>query len=123
MAYTTPNADGTPGTPNPSLSGAIAAGGRLFTSGMLGIIAGRTTDAAGQSGEILARLGRTMALGKAQWSSVIDSVVYVTSLNEAPAVLDAFRAQTGQALPVGTLVLSGLVNREGVAEIMLTTAK
>ncbi|MCX6543872.1 MAG: RidA family protein [Acidobacteria bacterium] len=123
VAYTTPNADGTPGAPNPSLSGAIAAGGRLFTSGTLGIIPGRTTDAGAQSREILARLGRTMALGKAQWSNVIDSVVYVTSLDEAPAVLDAFRTQTGRALPVGTLVLSGLMNREGVAEIMLTTGK
>src|SRR5262249_11057264 len=33
---TTPNADGTPGTPNPNLSSAIRAGNRLWVSGVLG---------------------------------------------------------------------------------------
>src|SRR5262249_8449157 len=33
---TTPNADGTPGTPNPNLSSAIRVGDRLFVSGILG---------------------------------------------------------------------------------------
>ena len=34
---TTPNADGTPGQPNPVLSSAIKVGPRLFLSGMLGV--------------------------------------------------------------------------------------
>jgi reactive intermediate/imine deaminase len=122
-AYTTPNADGTPGTLNANLSGAIGVGGRLFTSGMLGIVAGKPADAAEQTREILARLGRTAALGGAGWSNVIDSVVYVTDPGNAPAVLDAYRAQAGQKLPVGTLVIAGMVSRDGLAEIMLTTGK
>jgi len=123
VAYTTPSASRTAGTPNPNLSSAIGIGPRLFASGMLGIVAGTTPDPAVQAREILARLGRTIALGGAQWSNVIDSVVYVTDLGNAPAVLDAFRAQVGQALPVGTLVVAGLVSPEGRAEIMLTTGK
>ena len=35
-AITTPNADGTPGTPNPNLSPAIQVGKRLYVAGMLG---------------------------------------------------------------------------------------
>jgi len=123
VAYTTPNTDGTAGVPNANLSGAIGTGGRLFASGMLGIVPGKPPDAAEQTRQILARLGRTIALGGAQWSNVIDSVVYVTDLGKAPAVLDAYRAQAGQRLPVGTLVIAGLVSPEGLAEIMLTTGK
>ncbi|MCX6539774.1 MAG: heme-binding domain-containing protein [Acidobacteria bacterium] len=123
VAYTTPIADGTAGIPSPNLSGAINIGPRLFASGMLGIVPGKTPDAALQAREILARLGRTIALGGAQWSNVIESVVYVTDLGKAPAVLNAFRAQVGPALPVGTLVVSGLVSPGGLAEIMLTTGK
>jgi len=123
VAYTTPSASGAAGTSNPNLSGAIGIGPRLFASGMLGIMPGTTPDARLQTREILARLGRTMALGGARWSDVIDSVVYVTNIGKAPAVLDAFRAQVGPALPVGTLVISGLVSPEGLAEIMLTTGK
>ncbi len=123
VAYTTPTADGRAGTPNPNLSSAIGAGPHVFASGMLGIVPGTAPDAARQTREILARLGRTMALGGATWSNVVDSVIYVTDLGKAPAVLEAFRAQTGQALPVGTLVVTGLVTTEGLAEITLTTGK
>jgi reactive intermediate/imine deaminase len=123
VAYTTPSAAGSTAAPNPNLSGAIGTGRRLFASGMLGIVPGRPPDAAEQTRQILERLGRTIALGGAQWSNVIDSVVYVTDLGKAPAVLDAYRAQAGQRLPVGTLVIAGLVSPEGLAEIMLTTGK
>jgi len=123
VAYTTPSAPGSAAAPNPNLSGAIGHGPRLFVSGMLGIVPGKPPDAAEQTREILARLGRTMSLGGAKWSQVIDSVVYVTDLGKAPAVLDAFRAQVGPSLPVGTLVVSGLVSPAGLAEIMLTTGK
>ena len=123
VAYTTPSAAGRTIAPSPNLSGAIGIGPRLFLSGMMGIVAGAAPDTASQAKEILARLGRTLALGGAHWSNVIDSVVYVTDLGRAPAVLDAFRAQAGPALPVGTLVVSGLVSSDGLAEIMLTTGK
>jgi enamine deaminase RidA (YjgF/YER057c/UK114 family) len=123
VAYTTPTPGGAAGTPNPNLSSAIGIGPRLFASGMLGIVAGKAPDAADQTREILARLGRTMAVGGGQWPNVVDSVVYVTDLGKAPVVLDAFRAQFGRALPVGTLVVSGLVSPAGLVEIMLTTGK
>lgn len=123
VAYTTPPPAGGAAAPNPNLSGAIGNGPRLFVSGMMGIVPGKGPDAAEQSREILARLGRTMALGGARWTDVLDSVVYVTDLGKAPAVLDAYRNQIGGSLPVGTLVVSGLVSPAGLAEIMLMTGK
>ena len=123
LAFTTPNADGTPGKPNPNLSGAIGLGPRLFVSGMMGVVAGKTPDAAQQTAETLARLERTMKLADAGWSHVIDSVVYVSDLAQAPAALQAFLAKSGKALPTGTVVIAPLVSADGRVEICLTTGK
>ena len=69
-AVTTPAADGTPGKPNPNLSSAIAVGPRLFLSGMLGMLPGARPDAAAQTTETLARLGRTLTAGGFAWPHV-----------------------------------------------------
>ena len=122
-ALTMPGADGKPGQPNPNLSSAIAAGGRLFLSGMLGIVPGAPPDARQQARELLTRLGRTMAAGGVSWTHVVDSVVYVTEAAGAPAALEAFREQSGGTLPTGSVVVTGLVSAEGRVEIMLTAGK
>lgn len=122
-ALTTPNADGSSATHNPNLSSAIGIGPRLFLSGMLGMLPGNAADAVSQTRETLARLQRTLAAGGAAWPDVVDSVVYVTDMAQAPAVLEAFRANTARPLPVGTVVGAGLVSPDGRVEIMLTAEK
>lgn len=121
--FTTPAADGTPGTPHPVLSSAIGSGPRLFLSGMLGILPGGAPDPIAQTGETMARLGRTMALAGYSWSNVIDSVIYVTDVSSADAVVSAIAARVGGTLPPGTVVGAGLMNPNGRVEIMLTAGK
>jgi 2-iminobutanoate/2-iminopropanoate deaminase len=121
--FTTPNADGTPGKPNPNLSSAIGVGPRLFLSGMLGIVPGSAPDVTAQTAETLARLGRTLAAGGASWPQVVDSVVYVTDPSSATSVLSTMQKTMGGKLPAGSVVGSGLVSADGRVEIMLTAGK
>jgi len=123
VALVTPNADGTPGRPNPNLSSAIGAGPRLFLSGMLGVLPGNTSDVASQTAETLNRLERTMAHAGFGWPHVTDSVVYVTDMSTAAAVVETFKTRAGGRLPVGTLVGTGLMSPDGRVEIMLTAGK
>jgi 2-iminobutanoate/2-iminopropanoate deaminase len=121
-AVTTPNADGTPGRPNPNLSSAVALGPRLFLSGMLGVLPGAAPDPLAQTAESLARIGRTLTAGGAGWQHVIDSTVYVTDVSSADAVARAVQQKTGRG-SAGTVVGSGLVSADGRVEIMLTAGK
>jgi len=123
VAVVAPNADGTPGRPNPNLSSAIGAGPRLFLSGMLGVLPGNASDAASQTAETLSRLERTMAVAGFGWPHVGDSVVYVTDMSTATAVVEIFKTKAGGRLPVGTLVGTGLMSPDGRVEIMLTAGK
>jgi reactive intermediate/imine deaminase len=122
-AVLTPNADGSPGRPNPNLSSAIRVGPRLFLSGMLGVTAGSTSDAGAQTAETLNRLERTMTAAGFGWSDVAESIVYVTDMSAAPGILKVFAEKSGGRLPAGTLVGTGLVSPEGRVEIMLTAGK
>jgi len=122
-AVSTPNADGSPGRANPNLSSAIHVGRRLFLSGMLGVLPGNASDAAGQTTETLNRLDRTMAAAGFGWADVGESIVYVTDMAAAPEALKVFAAKAGGRLPVGTLVGTGLVSPEGRVEIMLNASK
>jgi 2-iminobutanoate/2-iminopropanoate deaminase len=122
-ALVTPNADGTPGRPNPNLSSAIRVGPRLFLAGMLGVVPGYAADVSAQTTETLNRLERTMASAAFGWADVDESIVYVTDMSAAPDVLKVFAARTGGRLPAGTLVGTGLVSPDGRVEIMLTASK
>lgn len=121
--HVTPNADGSPGRPSPVLSSAIEAGPTLFLSGMLGVAAGADADAATQAKETLDRLERTMKAARYGWADVVDSVVYVTDAASAGAVLEIFRQRAGGRLPVGALVVAGLVSPPARVEIMLTAGR
>jgi 2-iminobutanoate/2-iminopropanoate deaminase len=123
VAVLTPNADGSPGRPNPNLSSAIKAGPWLFLSGMLGVLPGNAADAAGQTRETIGRLERTMSAAGFGWADVAESVVYVTDLASAPDVLRVMSERAGGSLPAGTLVGTGLVAADGRVEIMLTASK
>ena len=123
-AVLTPNADGTPGRANPNLSSAIALGPRLFLSGMLGVVPNQQPDVTAQTGETLARLGRTLEAAGFRWADAFDSTVYVTDVTPAGDVAALLRAKAARPGGLaGTVVGSGLVSADGRVEIMLTAGK
>jgi 2-iminobutanoate/2-iminopropanoate deaminase len=121
--FTTPNADGTPGKANPILSSAIRNGNRLFLSGMLGSTDANTGDAAAQTRETLARLGRTMKAAGFDWGDVVDAVVYLPSVKDFTAMNTAYREVFPKAFPARSTVEAGLVSPDGLVEIMMTAVK
>jgi enamine deaminase RidA (YjgF/YER057c/UK114 family) len=122
-AVTTPNADGTAGTPNPVLSSAIQVGDRLFLSGMLGNTPATKDDAGAQSRETLARLGRTLEAAGFHWSDVVDAVVYLPDLGSVAAMNGAYREVFTKGFPARAVVESGLVAADAKVEIMMTAVK
>ena len=122
-ALTTPNADGSPGTPNPNLSSAVQAGNRLFVSGMLGNAAGNEKDIAAQTRETLARIGRTLRAAGYDWGQVVDSMVYITDLSNFGGMNQAYREVFRAEPPARATVGVGLVNPTGLVEIMVTAVK
>jgi reactive intermediate/imine deaminase len=121
--FTTPSADGTPGKPNPILSSAIRTGDRLFLAGMLGSTEANKGDAAGQTRETLARLGRTMKAAGFDWSDVVDAVVYLPSVKDFAAMNTAYREVFPKGFPARSTVEAGLVSPDGLVEIMMTAVK
>lgn len=120
---TTPGADGTPGKPSPLLSSAIRTGNRLFLSGMMGATDATKGDAAGQTRETLARLGRTLKAAGFEWSDVVDAIVYLPNLEDFAAMNTAYREVFGKSFPARATVKAGLVSPEGLVEIMMTAVK
>jgi len=122
-AITPPNADGTPGAPNPNLSAAVRMGDRLWLAGMLGNTKATENDVAAQTKETLARLGRTLKAAGFGWEQVRESVVYVSDLKHRAAVEKEWAAQFPKQKPAGVLVEAPLVAPDGLVEIMLSAAK
>ncbi len=122
-AITAPNADGSPGTPNPNLSSAVRAGDRLFLSGMLGNTEATKGDAAAQTRETLARIGRALKAAGFSWEQVKEGVVYVSEMKHRAAVEKAWAEQFPKQKPTGVLVETPLVAPDGLVEIMLSATK
>jgi len=122
-AFTTPNADGTPGRPNPNLSSAIRAGSRLYVSGMLGNTDSNRGDTAAQTRETMVRIGRTLKAAGFDWTDVVDGVVYLTDLKGYAAMNEAYRGFFTRAFPARATVEAGLVGPDGLVEIMLTAVR
>jgi 2-iminobutanoate/2-iminopropanoate deaminase len=121
-----PRAPGAPvgGVVGPVLSSAIGVGDRLFLSGMLGNNAGNKDDAAAQTRETLARIGRTLADAGYAWSDVVDAVVYLPRLEDFAAMNGAYREPFGAGpLPARATAQAGLVAPDGLVEIMMTAVK
>jgi aminoacrylate peracid reductase len=121
--FTTPNADGTPGTPNPNLSSAIRAGNRLWVSGVLGNTEATRGDAAAQTRETLARVGRALKVSGFAWEDVREAVVYVSDLQYWPAVAAVWAEQFPKEKPAGVVIETPLVAPDGLVEIMVSAAK
>jgi 2-iminobutanoate/2-iminopropanoate deaminase len=122
-AITTPAADGTPGRPSRLLSSAIAVGNRLYVSGMLGSTAATKGDAAAQTTESLARIGRTLTAAGFDWADVVDGIIYLPDLAHYDAMNGAYRTVFTKTPPARATVRPGLVSPDGLVEIMFVAVK
>ena len=120
---TTPAADGSPGKPSPILSSAIEVGNRLYLAGMLGTTPETAGDAEKQTLEILNRVGRTMKAAGYDWSHVVDGIVYITDVKHYDGMNRAYRTVFGKSFPARATVRAGLVNKDGLVEIMFVAVK
>ncbi|HXG55822.1 MAG TPA: RidA family protein [Vicinamibacterales bacterium] len=108
---------------NPVLSQAIRSGNRLYVSGLLGHNAGNAGDAAAQTKEILARLGKILEAAGYTPADVVDSLVYLTDLAMFADMNTEYRAFFQKDFPARATVGSGLVAPGAVVEIMVTAVK
>lgn len=111
------------GGPNPNLSAAIRAGGRLYVSGTLGVLPEATDDPAAQTRETLKRIGGTLARAGFAWSDVVENVVYLRDVGHFGAMNDAYRGIVPAPYPARTTVQAGLAARDGLVEMMTTAVK
>ena len=122
-AITAPGPDGSPGKPNPNLSGAIKVGNRLYVSGILGNTADNKGDVTAQTRETLARAGRTLKAAGYDWSHVVDGVVYITDVRSFAGMNTGYRTIFTKDFPARATVGTGLVAPDGLVEIMFTAVK
>ena len=123
QAFTTPAADGTPGKPSPILSSAIKSGNKLYVSGILGNMAENKGNTEAQTVEALARIGRTLKAAGYDWSNVVDGIVYITDVPNFDAMNKGYRTIFTKDFPARATVRTGLVNADGLVEIMFVAAK
>jgi enamine deaminase RidA (YjgF/YER057c/UK114 family) len=123
QAFTTPTADGKPGTANPNLSSAISVGNRLWVSGILGNTADNKGDITAQTRELLARVGRTLKAAGFDGGNVVDGVVYITDVKNFSAMNAGYRTVFTKDFPARATVRTGLVAPDGLVEIMFTAVK
>jgi len=122
-AITTPNADGSAGTPNANLSSAIRVGNRLYLSGTLGNTADNKTDAKAQTAEAMTRIARTLKAAGFGWTNVVDSVVYLPDVAKYQDMNAAYRAAIAKDFPARATVGTGLMGADALVEIMMTAVK
>jgi reactive intermediate/imine deaminase len=122
-AFTTPGADGKPGTKNPNLSSAIKAGNRLYVSGTLGNTADNKGDVKAQTAEAVARIGRTIKAAGFDWKDVVEGVVYLPDLTKFNDMNASYREAFGKDFPARATVGAGLMGADGAVEIMFTAAR
>ena len=122
QTFTTPAADGTPGKPSPILSSAVKVGNRLYVSGMLGNTPETKGNMEAQTKETLARIGRTLAAAGYGWGDLVDGIVYITDPAQFNAMNTGYRSVVKE-LPARATVKAGLVNADGLVEIMFVASK
>jgi reactive intermediate/imine deaminase len=115
--------NGQPVRLNPNLSAAIRVGNRLYLSGMLGNTPENRGDAKAQTERTLAALGRGLKAAGFEWKHVVEGLVYLTDAQHFSAMNGVYRPQFAQDFPVRATVITGLVNADGLVEIMLTAVK
>jgi 2-iminobutanoate/2-iminopropanoate deaminase len=121
--FTTPNADGSPGRASAILSSAVQVGNRLYVSGILGNTPDTKGNAETQTVEILNRVGRTLKAAGFDWTNVADGIVYITDVKHFDAMNRGYRTIFSKDFPARATVRTGLVNQDGLVEIMFVAAK
>jgi reactive intermediate/imine deaminase len=122
-AITTPNADGSAGTPNPNLSSAIQVGNRLYVAGLTGNTPANKGDVKAQTAEVLARAGRTLKAAGFDWAHVVDGVVYLPDMTKFQDMNAAYREVFTKDFPARATVGTGLMGADAAVEIMFTAVK
>jgi reactive intermediate/imine deaminase len=122
QTFTTPAADGSPGKPSPILSSAVKVGKRLYVSGMLGNTPDTKGNMEAQTKETLARIGRTLQAAGFGWEDLVDGIVYITDTAPFDAMNRGYSSVV-KALPARATVKAGLVNADGLVEIMFVASK
>ena len=113
--------DGRPA--NPNLSAAIRAGNKVYVSGMLGNTPETKGDTAAQTRETLTRIRRALEAAGCTPADVVDSLVYLTDLQNFAAMNGPYREFFQKDFPARATVQSGLVAADGLVEIMFTAVK
>ncbi len=119
----TPGPDGAPGQANPNFSSAVRAGNRLYVAGMMGNTETNRNDTKAQTGETLARVGRTLKAAGFDWRHVADGIVYITDVNNFAAMNESYREVFAADFPARATVEAGLVSPDGLVEIMFTVVR
>ena len=122
-AITTPNADGSAGTPNPNLSSAIQVGNRLYIAGLTGNTPANKGDVKAQTAEVLARAGRTLKASGFDWAHVVDGVVYLPDMTKFQDMNVAYREVFKKDFPARATVGTGLMGADAAVEIMFTAVR
>jgi 2-iminobutanoate/2-iminopropanoate deaminase len=115
--------DGRPPNPNVTISPAISSGQHVYVSGMLGNTPDTKGDAAAQTRETLARIGKALQAAGCGPQDVVDALVYLTDMSHYAPMNDEYRKFFGKDFPARATVQTGLVAPEGLVEIMLTAVK
>jgi reactive intermediate/imine deaminase len=118
----TPSHGPTPAAVSPYLTPGIRVGKRLYLSGTLGATAAKG-DVKAQTAEALARIERTLRAAGFAWSDVVDGVVYLPDMARFPDMNSAYRDVFTKDFPARATVGAGLMNPDGVVEIMFTAVK
>jgi 2-iminobutanoate/2-iminopropanoate deaminase len=109
--------------PGQNLSGAIKAGQRLYVSGVLGNTSENAGDAAAQTRETMARIGKTLETAGFTRDDVVDGLVYLTDLSLFPQMNAEYRDFFKKDFPARATVGAGLVSAGAVVEVMVTAVK
>ncbi|HXH05606.1 MAG TPA: RidA family protein [Vicinamibacterales bacterium] len=109
--------------PGAVLSPGVQAGNRLYVSGMLGATEETRGDAMRQTREALARIGRVLEAGGFGWTDVAEATVYLTDVAHYAVMNAAYREVFPREFPARASVRTGLVDPNGLVEIMVTAAR
>ena len=110
-------------SPSLPLSTAIRAGNRVFLSGVLGNTDANTGDAAAQTTEVMARIGRTLTQAGLTFGDVADSTVYLTDLDKFATMNGVYKESFKDAPPARATIGTRLVSRNALVEILMTAVR
>jgi enamine deaminase RidA (YjgF/YER057c/UK114 family) len=76
-----------------------------------------------QTTETLARIGRTLTAAGFEWKDVVDAVVYLPDMARFADMNLAYREVFTKDFPARATIGAGLMNPDGLVEIMFTAVK